>query len=122
MLQDGTAALADTKFAYKTKSGWESYGYHSFALRSAGPRVEGYLLTPGDVISSVSRTLISRLMHVSEAGTIGFASLGSGGGHPAVGRAENRTALKDGGFVLSPQVNICSPPRSGIRLRSSVGK
>jgi polysaccharide export outer membrane protein len=73
--------------------------------------LEEYLLTPGDVIKvSVFKnpdlTLDAR---VSEAGTIGFPLVGS---VPVAGltlpAAERKIAqlLKDGGFVLSPQVNI----------------
>ena len=80
------------------------------ALRPAYA-LEEYLLTPGDVIKvSVFKnpdlTLDAR---VSEAGTIGFPLLGS---VPVAGltlpAAERKIAqlLKDGGFVLNPQVNI----------------
>jgi len=73
--------------------------------------LEEYLLTPGDVIK-VSVFKNPDLMldaRVSEAGTIGFPLLGS---VPVAGltlpAAERKIAqlLKDGGFVLSPQVNI----------------
>src|ERR1700730_11502454 len=73
--------------------------------------LEEYLLTPGDVIK-VSVFKNPDLMvdaRVSEAGTIGFSLLGS---VPVAGltlpAAERKIAqlLKDGGFVLSPQVNI----------------
>jgi polysaccharide export outer membrane protein len=73
--------------------------------------LEEYLLTPGDVIKvSVFKNpdlLIDA--RVSEAGTIGFPLLGS---VPVSGltlpAAERKIAqlLKDGGFVLNPQVNI----------------
>jgi len=73
--------------------------------------VEEYLLTPGDVIKiSVFKnpdlTLDAR---VSEAGTIGFPLIGS---VPVTGLslqgAEKKIAqlLRDGAFVLNPQVNI----------------
>jgi polysaccharide export outer membrane protein len=73
--------------------------------------VEEYLLTPGDVIKiSVFKnpdlTLDAR---VSEAGTIGFPLIGS---VPVSGLslqgAEKKIAqlLRDGAFVLNPQVNI----------------
>jgi polysaccharide biosynthesis/export protein len=73
--------------------------------------LEEYLLTPGDVIK-VSVFKNPDLMldaRVSEAGTIGFPLLGS---VPVAGltlpAAERKIAqlLKDGGFVLNPQVNI----------------
>jgi polysaccharide export outer membrane protein len=73
--------------------------------------LEDYLLTPGDIIKiSVFKnpdlTLDAR---VSEAGTIGFPLIGS---VPVTGLtlpgAERKIAqlLKDGAFVLNPQVNI----------------
>ena len=73
--------------------------------------LEEYLLTPGDVIKvSVFKNPDLLLdARVSEAGTIGFPLLGS---VPVAGltlpAAERKIAqlLKDGGFVLSPQVNI----------------
>ena len=73
--------------------------------------LEEYLLTPGDVIK-VSVFKNPDLMvdaRVSEAGTIGFPLVGS---VPVAGltlpAAERKIAqlLKDGGFVISPQVNI----------------
>jgi polysaccharide export outer membrane protein len=73
--------------------------------------LEEYLLTPGDVIK-VSVFKNPDLMldaRVSEAGTIGFPLLGA---VPVAGltlpAAERKIAqlLKDGGFVLNPQVNI----------------
>jgi polysaccharide biosynthesis/export protein len=73
--------------------------------------LEEYLLTPGDVIK-VSVFKNPDLMldaRVSEAGTIGFPLIGS---VPVAGltlpAAERKIAqlLKDGGFVLNPQVNI----------------
>jgi polysaccharide export outer membrane protein len=80
------------------------------ALRPAHA-LEEYLLTPGDVIKvSVFKNPDLLLdARVSEAGTIGFPLLGS---VPVAGltlpAAERKIAqlLKDGGFVLSPQVNI----------------
>ena len=73
--------------------------------------LEEYLLTPGDVIKvSVFKNPDLLLdARVSEAGTIGFPLLGS---VPVAGltlpAAERKIAqlLKDGGFVLNPQVNI----------------
>lgn len=73
--------------------------------------LEEYLLTPGDVIKvsvfkNADLTLDAR---VSEAGAIGFPLVGS---VPVAGltlsAAERKIAqlLKDGGFVLNPQVNI----------------
>jgi polysaccharide export outer membrane protein len=73
--------------------------------------LEEYLLTPGDVIK-VSVFKNPDLMvdaRVSEAGSIGFPLVGS---VPVAGltlpAAERKIAqlLKDGGFVLNPQVNI----------------
>jgi polysaccharide biosynthesis/export protein len=80
------------------------------ALRPAYA-LEEYLLTPGDVIKvSVFKNPDLLLdARVSEAGTIGFPLLGS---VPVAGltlpAAERKIAqlLKDGGFVLNPQVNI----------------
>jgi polysaccharide biosynthesis/export protein len=80
------------------------------ALRPAYA-LEEYLLTPGDVIKvSVFKNPDLLLdARVSEAGTIGFPLLGS---VPVSGltlpAAERKIAqlLKDGGFVLNPQVNI----------------
>jgi polysaccharide biosynthesis/export protein len=80
------------------------------ALRPAHA-LEEYLLTPGDVIKvSVFKNPDLLLdARVSEAGTIGFPLLGS---VPVAGltlpAAERKIAqlLKDGGFVLNPQVNI----------------
>jgi polysaccharide biosynthesis/export protein len=80
------------------------------ALRPAYA-LEEYLLTPGDVIK-VSVFKNPDLMldaRVSEAGSIGFPLLGS---VPVAGltlpAAERKIAqlLRDGGFVLNPQVNI----------------
>jgi polysaccharide export outer membrane protein len=73
--------------------------------------LEEYLLTPGDVIKvSVFKNPDLLLdARVSEAGTIGFPLLGS---VPVAGltlpAAERKIAqlLKDGGFVINPQVNI----------------
>jgi polysaccharide export outer membrane protein len=73
--------------------------------------LEEYLLTPGDVIKvSVFKNPDLQLdARVSEAGSIGFPLLGS---VPVAGltlpAAERKIAqlLKDGGFVLNPQVNI----------------
>jgi len=73
--------------------------------------LEEYLLTPGDVIKvSVFKNPDLLLdARVSEAGSIGFPLLGS---VPVAGltlpAAERKIAqlLKDGGFVLNPQVNI----------------
>ena len=73
--------------------------------------LEEYLLTAGDVIKvSVFKNPDLLLdARVSEAGTIGFPLLGS---VPVAGltlpAAERKIAqlLKDGGFVLNPQVNI----------------
>jgi polysaccharide export outer membrane protein len=73
--------------------------------------LEEYLLTPGDVIK-ISVFKNPDLMvdaRVSEAGTIGFPLLGSvpvaGLTLPAAERKISQL-LKDGGFVLNPQVNI----------------
>src|SRR6202163_429521 len=73
--------------------------------------LEEYLLTPGDVIK-VSVFKNPDLMvdaRVSEAGSIGFPLLGSvpvaGLTLPAAERKISQL-LKDGGFVLNPQVNI----------------
>ncbi len=114
MLQDGMPPLADTNIMYKTKlirlgilAAIMLFG----AASRPAHALEEYLLTPGDVIKvSVFKnpdlTLDAR---VSEAGTIGFPLLGS---VPVAGltlpSAERKIAqlLKDGGFVLSPQVNI----------------
>jgi polysaccharide export outer membrane protein len=73
--------------------------------------LEEYLLTPGDVIKiSVFKNPDLMLdARVSEAGSIGFPLLGS---VPVAGltlpAAERKIAqlLRDGGFVLNPQVNI----------------
>ncbi len=73
--------------------------------------VEEYLLTPGDVIKiSVFKnpdlTLDAR---VSEAGTIGFPLIGSVTvSNLTLPAAEKKISslLKDGGFVVNPQVNI----------------
>ena len=80
------------------------------ALRPAHA-LEEYLLTPGDVIkvSVFKKPDLLLDARVSEAGTIGFPLLGS---VPVAGltlpAAERKIAqlLKDGGFVLNPQVNI----------------
>ncbi len=73
--------------------------------------VEEYLLTPSDVIkvSVFKNPDLTVDARVSEAGTIGFPLVGS---VPVAGLtlpgAERKIAqlLKDGGFVLNPQVNI----------------
>jgi polysaccharide biosynthesis/export protein len=73
--------------------------------------VEEYLLTPGDVIkiSVFKNPDLTLEARVSEAGTIGFPLIGS---VPVSGLslqgAEKKIAqlLRDGAFVLNPQVNI----------------
>jgi polysaccharide export outer membrane protein len=73
--------------------------------------LEEYLLTPGDVIriSVFKNPDLTLEARVSEAGTIGFPLIGS---VPVSGLtlpgAERKIAqlLKDGGFVLNPQVNV----------------
>jgi polysaccharide export outer membrane protein len=83
--------------------------------------LEEYLLTPGDVIritvfKNPDLTLDAR---VSEGGTIGFPLIGavpiSGLTLPA---AERKIAqlLKDGGFVLSPQVNVLLTVANGNQV------
>jgi polysaccharide export outer membrane protein len=72
---------------------------------------EEYLLTPGDVIRiSVFKNLdLSLDARVSEAGSIGFPLIGAvpvGGLTPAAAERKISQLLKDGGFVLNPQVNI----------------
>jgi polysaccharide biosynthesis/export protein len=70
-----------------------------------------YLLVPGDImrISVFKNPELSLDARVSEAGTIGYPLIGS---VPVAGitlpAAEHKIAqmLKDGGFVLNPQVNI----------------
>jgi len=70
-----------------------------------------YLLVPGDImrISVFKSPELSLDARVSEAGTIGYPLIGS---VPVAGitlpAAERKIAqmLKDGGFVLNPQVNI----------------
>jgi polysaccharide export outer membrane protein len=70
-----------------------------------------YLLVPGDImrISVFKNPELSLDARVSEAGTIGYPLIGS---VPVSGitlpAAEHKIAqmLKDGGFVLNPQVNI----------------
>jgi len=70
-----------------------------------------YLLIPGDImrISVFKNPELSLDARVSEAGTIGYPLIGS---VPVAGitlpAAEHKIAqmLKDGGFVLNPQVNI----------------
>jgi polysaccharide export outer membrane protein len=81
-----------------------------FALRPAGA-VEEYLLGPGDVMKIVvfKNPDLTTDARVSEAGTISYPLLGSVpvGGLTLSG-AERKISqmLKDGGFVLNPQVNI----------------
>jgi polysaccharide biosynthesis/export protein len=73
--------------------------------------LEEYLLTPGDVIkiSVFKNPDLQTDARVSEAGTVSFPLIG---GVPVAGltlpSAERKIAelLKDGGFVLNPQVNI----------------
>jgi polysaccharide export outer membrane protein len=82
----------------------------TLALRPAHALQE-YLLTPGDVIRiSVFKNLELTLdARVSETGTIGFPLIGSVAvGGLTLPAAEKKIAqlLKDGGFVLNPQVNI----------------
>jgi polysaccharide export outer membrane protein len=80
------------------------------ALRPAGA-VEEYLLGPGDVMKIVvfKNPDLTTDARVSEAGTISYPLLGSVpvGGLTLSG-AERKISqmLKDGGFVLNPQVNI----------------
>jgi len=116
MIQDGTGTppSADTNIMSKTKliklAVLAAIVLFATALRPAHA-LEEYLLTPGDVIK-VSVFKNPDLMldaRVSEAGTIGFPLLGS---VPVAGltlpAAERKIAqlLKDGGFVINPQVNI----------------
>jgi polysaccharide biosynthesis/export protein len=80
------------------------------AQQTAGAQHE-YLLVPGDIIriSVFKSPDLSLDARVSEVGTIGYPLIGSvpvsGSTLPA---AERKIAqmLKDGGFVLNPQVNI----------------
>lgn len=84
-------------------------------IAGAAPRpavaLEEYLLTPGDVIkvSVFKNPDLTVDARVSEAGSIGFPLVGS---VPVAGLslpgAERKIAqlLRDGGFVLNPQVNI----------------
>ena len=73
--------------------------------------LDEYLLNPGDIIKvTVFKSPdLSTEARVSEAGSIGFPLIGS---VPVVGLtlagAERKIAqmLKDGGFVLNPQVNV----------------
>ena len=110
----GTPPSADTNIMSKTKliklAVLAAIVLFATALRPAHA-LEEYLLTPGDVIK-VSVFKNPDLMldaRVSEAGTIGFPLLGS---VPVAGltlpAAERKIAqlLKDGGFVINPQVNI----------------
>jgi polysaccharide export outer membrane protein len=116
MLQDraGTPPKAYTNIMYNTKlfklGVLAAIMLFGAALKPAYA-LEEYLLTPGDVIK-VSVFKNPDLMldaRVSEAGTIGFPLIGS---VPVAGltlpAAERKIAqlLKDGGFVLNPQVNI----------------
>jgi polysaccharide export outer membrane protein len=80
------------------------------AMRPAGA-VEEYLLTPGDVMKIVvfKNPELTTDARVSETGAISFPLIGS---VPVKGltlsAAERKIAqmLKDGGFVVNPQVNI----------------
>jgi polysaccharide export outer membrane protein len=116
MLQDGRECRPSLtqKIMYKTKL-FKLGVLAAIMLFGAAVKpayaLEEYLLTPGDVIK-VSVFKNPDLMldaRVSEAGTIGFPLLGS---VPVAGltlpAAERKIAqlLKDGGFVLNPQVNI----------------
>ncbi len=81
------------------------------AVFGSARAAEGYLLTPGDVIKiSVFKNPDLQLdARVSEAGTISFPLIGSVPiGGLTLPAAERKIAemLKDGGFVLNPQVNI----------------
>jgi len=116
MFQDGrgTPPLADTNIMSNTKliklAVLAAVMLFGTALRPAHA-LEEYLLTPGDVIKvSVFKNPDLLLdARVSEAGSIGFPLLGS---VPVAGltlpAAERKIAqlLKDGGFVINPQVNI----------------
>jgi polysaccharide export outer membrane protein len=114
MLQARIPPLAETYIMYKTKLIKQgilaALMLLGVALKPAYA-LEEYLLTPGDVIKvSVFKNPDLLLdARVSEAGTIGFPLLGS---VPLAGltlpAAERKIAqlLKDGGFVLNPQVNI----------------
>src|SRR5258706_15301831 len=116
MLQDraGMPPKAYTNIMYKTnlfKLGVLAAIMLFGAALKPAYALEEYLLTPGDVIKvSVFKNPDLLLdARVSEAGTIGFPLLGSvpvaGLTLPAAER-EIAQLLKDGGFVLSPQVNI----------------
>lgn len=78
---------------------------------SASLAVEQYLLSPGDIlhISVFKNPDLSVDARVSESGSIGYPLVGS---VPVAGltlpAAEQKIAqmLKDGGFILDPQVNI----------------
>ena len=81
-----------------------------FAAAPAGAQPE-YLLAPGDIlkISVFKNADLSLDVRVSESGTIGYPLIGSvpvkGLTLPAA-EAKISQMLRDGGFVVNPQVNI----------------
>jgi polysaccharide biosynthesis/export protein len=97
------------------KDFFKQFAFLALVLLSLGQKparaVEDYLLSPGDVIriSVFKSPDLSLDARVSETGSIGYPLIGSvqlaGLTLPAAEQKISQ-ALKDGGFVLSPQVNI----------------
>jgi polysaccharide export outer membrane protein len=79
-------------------------------LRAQAPQQQ-YLIGPGDIlrISVFKNPDLSLDIRVSEAGTISYPLVGSvpvGGLTPSAAERKIGDLLKEGGFVLNPQVNI----------------
>jgi len=110
-----TKLIAARPFTVRYSQWWQrlvlSFILISGAALEPAHAMEEYLLTPGDVIkiSVFKNPDLTLDVRVSEAGTIGFPLIGS---VPVSGltlpAAEQKIAqrLRDGGFVLNPQVNV----------------
>jgi len=88
------------------------FGICAFAFAAAPARAQPeYLLTPGDIlkISVFKNPDLSLDVRVSESGAIGYPLIGSvpvKGLTLAAAEAKIAQMLRDGGFVVNPQVNI----------------
>jgi len=103
-------------FAFPNSRRWSGYLALCFLLLTAGTAStafadQGYSLTPGDIlkITVFKSPDLSLDVRVSDNGTISYPLIGSVPvGGLTLPAAEKRIGqmLKDGGFVLNPQVNI----------------
>ena len=108
--------MSQNFFAFPNSRRWSGYLALCFLLLTAGTAStafadQGYSLTPGDIlkITVFKSPDLSLDVRVSDNGTISYPLIGSVPvGGLTLPAAEKRIGqmLKDGGFVLNPQVNI----------------